>query len=134
MRWLATFTHAVRLHRFVLARLHARRAVPPVQRHSSAPAVRRLWLPSQSGTQVLSAPTRCCELARVYYGARWMSHAHCALSAGDDAFQPQTYGRTITVQRRITATGSSTWKLTDQDGRKVGATTFWIHAGLAARS
>ncbi len=53
-----------------------------------------------------------------------MSNVHCALVTGDDAFQPQTYGRTVTVQRRITATGSSTWKLTDQDGRKVGATTF----------
>jgi hypothetical protein len=53
-----------------------------------------------------------------------MSNVHCALVTGDDAFQPQTYGRTVTVQRRITTTGSSTWKLTDQDGRKVGANTL----------
>lgn len=41
-------------------------------------------------------------------------------NTGDDAFHPQLYGQQITVQRRITASGSSTWKLSDQDGRKVG--------------
>ena len=49
---------------------------------------------------------------------------HQSLSTGDDAFQPQTYGKTITVQRRITASGSSTWRLSDQDGRKVRATAL----------
>jgi hypothetical protein len=53
-----------------------------------------------------------------------MADLHCVLAAGDDAFQPHTYGRTVTVQRRITASGSSTWKLSDQDGRKVWQITF----------
>ncbi len=39
--------------------------------------------------------------------------------AGEDAYQPATYGRTITVERRIAVSGSSTWKLSDQDGRPV---------------
>ena len=38
---------------------------------------------------------------------------------GDDAFRADLYGPTITIERRITATGHTSWCLKDHRGRKV---------------
>lgn len=45
-----------------------------------------------------------------------------SIAQGDDAYKPSVFGSTITIERRIAATGHSTWTLRDHVGRKVGMT------------
>lgn len=41
-------------------------------------------------------------------------------NTGRDAFQPDTYGRWLTIERSFTRRGASDWKVLDEAGRKVG--------------
>jgi len=41
---------------------------------------------------------------------------------GEDAFQPEKYGKTITIERRITKEGSGSYKLKDSSGKRIIST------------
>ena len=59
------------------------------------------------------------------------------LTQGEDAFRPDLYGPAITIERRITATGHTSWCLKDHRGRKVrdceAAPGFQCSTGVTPR-